>query len=41
MDFCLDLADRVYVLEKGHIRYEGSVAAFREDDSVRAQYLAL
>ena len=40
-DFCLDLADRVYVLEKGHIRYEGSVAAFREDDSVRAQYLAL
>ena len=41
VDFCLDLADRVYVLEKGHIRYEGSVAAFREDDSVRAQYLAL
>jgi branched-chain amino acid transport system ATP-binding protein len=41
VDFCLDLADRVYVLEKGRIRYEGSVAAFREDDSVRAQYLAL
>ncbi len=41
VDFCLDLADRVYVLEKGRIRYEGSVAAFREDDTVRAQYLAL
>jgi len=41
VDFCLDLADRVYVLEKGHIRYEGTVAAFRQDDSVRAQYLAL
>ena len=41
VDFCLDLADRVYVLEKGRIRYEGTVAAFREDDSVRAQYLAL
>jgi branched-chain amino acid transport system ATP-binding protein len=41
VDFCLDLADRVYVLEKGHIRYHGSVQAFREDESVRAQYLAL
>jgi branched-chain amino acid transport system ATP-binding protein len=41
VDFCLDLADRVYVLEKGHIRYQGTVRAFREDESVRAQYLAL
>jgi branched-chain amino acid transport system ATP-binding protein len=41
VDFCLDLADRVYILEKGHIRYEGTVQAFREDESVRAQYLAL
>ena len=41
VDFCLDLADRVYVLEKGRIRYEGTVAAFRQDDTVRAQYLAL
>jgi branched-chain amino acid transport system ATP-binding protein len=41
VDFCLDLADRVYVLEKGRIRYEGTAASFREDDSIRAQYLAL
>jgi branched-chain amino acid transport system ATP-binding protein len=41
VDFCLDLADRVYVLEKGHIRYEGTARAFREDESIRAQYLAL
>jgi branched-chain amino acid transport system ATP-binding protein len=41
VDFCLDLADRVYVLEKGHIRYEGTAASFREDESIRAQYLAL
>jgi len=41
VDFCLDLADRVYVLEKGHIRYEGSAASFRQDESIRAQYLAL
>jgi branched-chain amino acid transport system ATP-binding protein len=41
VDFCLDLADRVYVLEKGRIRYEGTAASFREDESIRAQYLAL
>ena len=41
VDFCLDLADRVYVLEKGHIRYQGTAGAFRADESVRAQYLAL
>ena len=39
--FCLDLADRVYVLEKGHIRYEGTASAFRADETVRQQYLAL
>jgi len=41
VDFCLDLADRVYVLEKGRIRYEGTAASFRADESIRAQYLAL
>jgi len=41
VEFCLDLADRVYVLEKGHIRYEGSAPAFRADESIRHQYLAL
>jgi branched-chain amino acid transport system ATP-binding protein len=41
VDFCLDLADRVYVLEKGRIRYEGTAASFRQDESIRAQYLAL
>ena len=41
VDFCLALADRVYVLEKGHIRYEGTAEAFRADESIRHQYLAL
>jgi branched-chain amino acid transport system ATP-binding protein len=41
VDFCLDLADRIYVLEKGHIRYEGTARAFRADESIRHQYLAL
>jgi branched-chain amino acid transport system ATP-binding protein len=39
--FCLDLADRVYVLEKGQIRYHGTAREFREDESIRRQYLAL
>ena len=41
VEFSLDLADRVYVLEKGHVRYDGSAAAFRADDRIRQQYLAL
>ena len=39
--FCLALADRVYVLEKGAVRYEGTAQAFRADESIRHQYLAL
>jgi branched-chain amino acid transport system ATP-binding protein len=41
VDFSLDLADRVYVLEKGHIRYEGTSREFRENAAIRQQYLAL
>ncbi|HEX7216987.1 MAG TPA: ABC transporter ATP-binding protein, partial [Methylomirabilota bacterium] len=41
VEFCLDLADRVYVLEKGHIRFEGTAREFRDNDVVRQQYLAL
>jgi branched-chain amino acid transport system ATP-binding protein len=39
--FSLDLADRVYVLEKGHIRFEGTAREFRDNDAIRQQYLAL
>ena len=41
VDFSLSLADRVYVLEKGAVRYEGTTPAFRADESIRHQYLAL
>jgi len=41
VDFSLDLADRVYVLEKGRIRYEGTSRQFRDNASIRQQYLAL
>jgi len=39
--FSLELANRVYVLEKGHIRFEGTAREFRDNDAVRQQYLAL
>jgi branched-chain amino acid transport system ATP-binding protein len=39
--FSLDLADRVYVLEKGQIRYHGTAREVRDDESILHQYLAL
>ena len=41
VQFSLALAERVYVLEKGHIRYEGSTAAFGADPTVQHRYLAV
>jgi branched-chain amino acid transport system ATP-binding protein len=40
-EFSLSLADRVYVLEKGVIRYTGTARQLRDDEAVRHQYLAL
>jgi branched-chain amino acid transport system ATP-binding protein len=39
--FSLALADRVYVLEKGQIRYQGTARELRDDESILHQYLAL
>ena len=33
--------DRVYILEKGMVRYHGSMTEFLADDEVRQAYLAL
>ena len=41
VDFSLALADRVYVLEKGSIRFSGPAARLREDESLRHELLAL
>jgi branched-chain amino acid transport system ATP-binding protein len=41
VDFSLALADRVYVLEKGTVRFHGSAAEFREDRSIQQRYLEL
>jgi len=41
VDFSLALADRVYVLEKGAIRFSGPAARLRDDDALRRELLAL
>ena len=40
-EFSLALADRVYVLEKGSIRFSGPAARLREDATLRHELLAL
>ena len=40
-DFSLRLADRVYVLEKGALRFSGTAAALRDDEGLRHELLAL
>jgi branched-chain amino acid transport system ATP-binding protein len=39
--FSLALADRVYVLEKGQIRFSGPAARLRDDEALRHELLAL
>ncbi len=41
VDFSLALADRVYVLEKGVIRFSGPAARLRDDERLRHELLAL
>ncbi len=39
--FALDLSDRLYILEKGEVRYEGSVVEFLKDEASYKAHLAL
>ena len=41
VDFALALADRVYVLEKGAVRYSGPAAELREDKALVDRLLSL
>jgi branched-chain amino acid transport system ATP-binding protein len=41
VDFSLALADRVYVLEKGSIRFSGPASQLRADEALRHDLLAL
>lgn len=40
-DFAAVVADRAYVIERGEIRYDGSMAALDADPALRAQHLSL
>ncbi len=39
--FAQEVADRAYIIEKGRIRFSGTMAQLDADDDVRAQYLAI
>jgi branched-chain amino acid transport system ATP-binding protein len=39
--FSLDLSDRLYILEKGEVRYEGSMAEFLKDEDSWRPYLTV
>jgi branched-chain amino acid transport system ATP-binding protein len=39
--FAREVADRAYIIEKGRIRFSGSMAELDANDDVRAQYLAI
>lgn len=41
LDFCLALAERIYVMETGTIVFDGSTTEFEADPSIRDKYLAL
>jgi branched-chain amino acid transport system ATP-binding protein len=39
--FATALSDRAYVLEKGQVRFSGTIAELQDNEEVRRQYLAL
>jgi branched-chain amino acid transport system ATP-binding protein len=41
MPFAAAVSDRVYVLEKGQVRFAGTIDALRADEAVRRQYLTV
>ena len=41
LDFVRDVADRGYVLEKGEIKFSGSIEQIYADETIKAQYLGL
>ncbi len=41
LHFARLVSDRAYIIEKGQIRYEGSMAELEENDEVRAAYLTV
>jgi branched-chain amino acid transport system ATP-binding protein len=40
-NFAIALSDRAYVLEKGQVRFAGTIAELQDNEEIRRQYLAL
>jgi branched-chain amino acid transport system ATP-binding protein len=41
LHFATSVADRAYIIEKGAIRFSGSMAELEANDAIRNQYLAV
>ena len=41
LEFAALVSDRAYVLEKGQVRFEGSIEELEANDEVRRQYLTI
>ena len=41
LEFVLALADRIYIMEKGEVRFTGTPADLRADESIVRQYLTV
>jgi branched-chain amino acid transport system ATP-binding protein len=41
MHFATEISDRAYVIEKGHIRYQGTMAELVANEEVKAKYLMI
>ncbi len=39
--FAMAVSDKVAIIDKGHIRYESDMDAFRKNDSIKQQFLAV
>ncbi len=39
--FSLKIAQKVYIIDKGMIRYQGSVEELRENEEIKKKYLAV
>ena len=39
--FAMAVSDRVVIIDKGHIKYEGDIETFKQDDDIKRQYLAV
>jgi len=40
-DFAMSFGDRVYIIEKGMIQFDGSVEKLKEDFEIRKRYLGV